>query len=213
MSNSGLIPLIELHYFPSLDWFAVIARHGKVCLEAKEHYTRQSYRNRCRILGPNKVQALSVPIMKTAHKIPIREVRVEPDIRWRNNHWRSIMSGYGKSPFFEHYEQRVRDLIYSGDHYLFDLNLRILSECLDMTGLDIIVEQSAEFMHSTEKTGFLDLRNTINPKKPVSASLEIKSVRYLQAFGQEFVTNLSILDLIFNEGPNAGSILKAMTKG
>ena len=96
-------PVIETQYFPSIYTFALAVYHGSLQLEAHENYAKQTFRNRCRILGANKTQDLSIPVLKTAHKIPITKAKFDPEEGWLKDHIRGVQSAYGNTPFYEYY--------------------------------------------------------------------------------------------------------------
>jgi hypothetical protein len=206
--NSGLI---ELHYFPSLAWFSQCIRFGELKIEACEHYQKQSFRNRARILTANKVADLSVPVLGGG-KQGIREVRIDHKQNWADQHWRTIQSAYGKSPFFEYYAADVWELIMSNEVFLFDLNYKIVTKCRGWLKLKTNFTLSESWEKRVE-SHILDLRDSISAKKPLSPILNFKGLPYYQVFGKDFAPNMSVLDLLFCEGPQANSILRASVFG
>ena len=199
--------IIELHYFPSLPYIASWVYYDEVIIESKENYTKQSFRNRCQIRSANKVEDLIVPIRKGNSNIPIQEVRIDNRQSWLKNHWRAIQSAYGKAPFFDHYAEDIQKILSGMPRFLFDLNLEILEYILTILEINkkIIFTQKYEKEYPAESH---DLRSAIHPKQALDTLFFYNSPRYIQVFGNQFVSNLSIIDLIFCEGPNAIRIIK-----
>ena len=154
---------------------------------------------------------LSIPIIKTGKKIAISEARFEPKGNWLKDHRRGIMSAYGNTPFFEHYEEQIMNCLVPRTDNLLDHNMQILSVCLNIIGAETAIGLTNDFHKKYEKSEYLDLRNIIHPKKALPEGLQVVDIAYSQAFGNVFAPGLSILDLLFNEGPNAISVLAAMT--
>ncbi len=198
--------LIEIQYFPCVAYFACWDNFDGMTLEGEENFQKQSYRNRCYINGPNKVQALSVPVVHEKINIPIREMKIDNSKPWKREHWQSIQTSYGNAPFFEYYEFYFKDLL-SGDYdLLWDLNHDILTKCLELTGLKKIERVSENYLKIVPD-GITDLRNALHPKKQIFPDILFQASPYYQVFGKDFVENLSIIDLIFCEGPRAKSII------
>ncbi|MFN6946155.1 MAG: WbqC family protein [Cytophagaceae bacterium] len=200
--------LIELHYFPCISYFRRLLSCETVFLEAAENYQKQTYRNRCYILGANKIQLLSVPVKKAEGKTSVRDVKIDYSMSWQSIHYRSIVSAYGKSPFFEYYIDYFREVFEKKTEFLFDLNYQILNICAQLMQFELQVKLTSEY-NSVNGAGvkeIADLRNTIIPENrnaPNAANL-----RYQQMFGKEFVHDLSIIDLLFCEGPQAFNYLR-----
>lgn len=198
--------LIELHSFPCIQVFAHLANAKQLCLLADENFQKGSYRNRYHILGPNGVQRLSIPLARGKHEAQtIQDVQIVYAENWAMNHWRSIQAAYGKSPFFIHYEDEVRKLIFSKKEKLWDWNKLALDWCLEQLGLelDIIkVERSSALASEA-----LNLWNSILPKN------QYTTPTYPQVFEEKlgFASNLSILDLLFCQGPMSMDYLLKMS--
>jgi len=200
------IALIELHYLPSLEYFCALQQFDAIELEKCENYVKQSYRNRCYINTAQGVEMLIVPLTSKHGKTLIKDVRIDQSKKWQNNHWRTIESAYRKAPFFEYYSDDLRSILYHKQDFLFDLNLELLSFCLKSIRLNPTLSVSLFYEKVTLKPVF-DLRSQINPKKPASDRNFYKPESYQQVFGSGFVENLSLIDLLFCEGPRATSLL------
>ena len=196
--------IIELHYMPSTVFLAVWQHFDQVIIESKEKFKKQTFRNRCRILTANKIESLIVPVQKASNNIPIQEIRIDYNQNWVHTHWKSIQSAYGNAPFFEHYGQELNDILYKKHRFLFDLNLEILKYILSVLNIekDLLFTQNFIQEYPSDVT---DLRTEIHPKKNLEPIAFYQPV--IQVFGKQFVENLSVIDLIFNEGPNAGEII------
>jgi hypothetical protein len=196
--------LLETQYLPSIPCFVEILSHESLVIEAFEHYQKQTYRNRCRILTSNKINILSVPVINAHRKVLIREVEIDYSQKWMNIHWRSITSAYAKSPFFEYYADYFREVLFKKHRFLFDLNMEMLTLCLKLLRVNISAELSKGYNNAGDMKDVIDLRNKIcqDPKSEI-----IAAIKYTQVFGRQFVPHLSIIDLLFCEGNNASKIL------
>lgn len=206
-SNQGENILIELQYLPSLEYFTCLLQCKDIYIEACEHFVKQTYRNRCHIRGANKVETLSVPIVKGNRKILVKDTKIDYNQKWLGNHWRAITSAYGKAPFFEYYEAYFHDIFYKKIKFLFDLNYELLTLCLKLLQIDKKLILSEKYNKSPEN-GILDLRSVVHPKKGHQQNGFYMPYLYNQVFGKNFVENMSIIDLLFCEGPNAPLVLK-----
>jgi hypothetical protein len=198
--------LIELQYFPPIAYFSLIKGFSALTVEKFEHYQKQTYRNRCYIKTANGVVALVVPLVHNGGKTAIRDVRIDHGQKWVNNHWRTIQSAYGKAPFYEYYHHLFHDILFKKPAFLYDLNLEILKSCLSILKQNIELRETSTF-EKTPGIGIKDCRSVLNPKKADNCNRFFKSVKYQQVFGSKFVDNLSIIDLIFCEGPGAVAVV------
>jgi hypothetical protein len=200
--------LIELQYLPPLEYFSRISGENTVLLEAEENFSKQSYRNRSYIRGANGVQMLNIPVIRGSSKTKIRELRIDHDQAWQNVHWRSILSAYGNAPFFDFYLPYVEPVFLKRETFLWDFNLNLLTLCLDLLGWsDKKVEATETYVHSPEPP-IADVRSVIHPKKSYAENQFFTPIPYIQVFGKDFVPNLSIIDLLFCQGPDSPTVLK-----
>jgi len=202
--KSGL--LIESHFLPSIEYFCALHPHKSIFLEAHEHYVKQSYRNRCYIHAVQGVERLTVPLTGKHGRVAINEVRIDYAVRWQATLWRTIQSAYAQAPYFEHYRDELRHVIFSGEEFLFRLNRSILSLCLHWLRWNKVVTESVDYQPETDME---DLRGIISSKSEYTSRSLFRPVRYRQVFGSTFVPNLSILDLVCCVGPESGSLISA----
>jgi hypothetical protein len=205
------VALIEPHYLPSLEFFCSILSFDKLVLEVTEHYVKQTYRNRCYINTDKGIQVLTVPIVRPTTKIIMMSARIDSQSNWQNIHWRSIQSAYAKAPFFEHYSDKLKNIIYYEHEFLVDLNAALLSFCLANLKLTIPISETMSYGNNVGKE-ITDLRNTIIAKNQSESSTFYQPITYLQVFGNAFVKNLSLIDLLFCAGPDSLRILRTSQK-
>lgn len=199
--------LLELHYLPCLEYFACLMHYDKIQLEAHEHFTRQTYRNRCYVLTANKVDVLTVPVQTARNRIPVRDIRIDYNQAWIRRHWGCLCSAYGKSPFFEYYAPDLEAVYLKKIPHLFDLSSDLLTLCLSWLGIKKDIGYTLSYHTGVDSTQF-DARSLINDKNIGNSYNFYKAVPYHQTFGNDFVPNLSILDLLFNKGPESRQILR-----
>ncbi|GAA0880045.1 WbqC family protein [Algoriphagus jejuensis] len=200
---------IDLHYLPSLEFFAAIAEADELLVFSQDLYQRQSYLNRTRIRLANKVETLSVPIVGRRPKLPLDQVRIDYEQNWQAVHLRSIQSGYGKAPFFEFFFPYIQEILESEAESLWGLNLNLMTICLKLLRLPVKI---TAFSEGEIPLDLLDVRGLIVPGRPFSDRNFYQSIPYSQLFGLNFEPNLSILDLLFCTGPEAGKILRESIK-
>lgn len=202
----SLTILIEAQYLPPVQYFTVLAQAETVYLETQEHYQKRSYRNRSFLAGANGRMLLSVPLKKGKHQqMPITDVEVDYKRPWFGEHWHSIKSAYGKSPFFDYYAEAIEAPLRRKPSRLFTLNRLLLKALLRQLGLEVAVLETQAYGQVPE--GTLDLREAIHPKHP---KLPFEAPPYPQVFQDRhgFIPNLSILDLLFCTGPQAPLLLE-----
>lgn len=198
--------LVDLQYLPPLAYFVLLQAGAPVLLDAHEHYVKQSYRNRCYIKGPHQVEKLTVPVQGGNKKIKASEICIDYRQKWVQQHWRALQAAYGKAPYFEHYAPYFEAVYAQQPERLWELNHRLLTLCLKLLQLDTTIRFTDTYLDHTD-SAVLDFRGGINPKKSTIVEKIYRPVRYNQIFGKDFAYNLSIVDLLFCEGPAAKLIL------
>ncbi len=204
--------LLSTATFPNLEYFAAIAAAGEVWIEACETYARQSFRNRYYIAGSESRQMLVVPVLRPqGNHTPIHQVLPDNRVQWQRNHLRAIETAYNRSAFFLYYRDVTEALFDTHNLTLLQWNTRVLRHLLEILRIDAVVHYTEVFVEKPEN--FFDLRQSIHPKKK-AALLKVIPEPYFQPFSPKygFLPNLSILDLIYNQGPQAGLYIKQLAQ-
>lgn len=194
--------LLSTAYFPPVAWFALAAR-GPFLLEACENYQKQSYRNRCHILSSDGAQMLQVPVVHGA-SWAIRDVLVDYSTPWVLRTQRALDTAYESSAFYEYYRDDVFALLDAQPPTLWELNLSTIRWALGALGIPCLLEESADF--AVPGTVADDFRYSLHPKLPPV----VPEKPHYQVFRDKlggFTAGLSVLDLIFNDGPGAISFV------
>ena len=201
--------LLHLPYFGPVSHFKEVVKPGLIWFENEDNYQKQTYRNRMYIYGANGKLLLNIPIKHLPKTVPkkhqkYKDVKLEGDFPWQKQHWKSLKSSYQTSPFFEFYEDDIAPLYHQDYTFLMDFNydcFKVIYECLQ---LEIDYKKTAEYIR--EPKDLVDKRNLINAKNDIGIP------EYRQVFMEKegFLSNLSMLDLMFNEGPNSLNYLKQL---
>ena len=199
--------LLHPTYFPNIATFTAMIQAESVYFEMHDNYVKQTYRNRCYIYGANGKLALNIPVtFSQKNRQKYKDVRIFNDENWQDQHWKSLLSAYHTSPFFEFYEDDLQPLFKKKADFLFDFNLNCFETICDCLQMDLNPEKTKEFQAHPE-SNIKDLRYLVNAKKEPSFNLK----SYTQVFDSKhgYLPNLSILDLLFNEGPNTLNYLES----
>lgn len=224
-----MILLTELQYQPPAALFAELLRADGLLLEAHEHYRKQTFRNRCLIRTAQGVQPLTVPVVdgNRAEKVSVAAIEIDYRQNWIHRHWRTLQTAYGNSPYFEYYADYLHDIYVRKPILLFDLNLQFLRLLLRCFRLPLPLSLTANYLPdysaqpSLENYGLatatlplVDRRDWLTPKavsktaEPDSPAAHLLVRPYPQVFGPGFEPGLSVLDLLFSQGPAAGAFLR-----
>lgn len=203
--NNGAI--LSLFYLPPIEYFDKIIKHrDKILIEAFEHFPKQTYRNRASIHSPNAKLDLIIPVLKGRQiRTLIKDVKISYEFDWQRLHWLSMQTSYRSSAFFEFYEDEFAPFYEKKYEYLFDYNEALLNLLFKLLKLDIKYEYTNNY--EKEYIDLEDYRNAIHPK--IQSTYQTKP--YFQVFEDRngFMPNLSIVDLLFNQGPKSGQFIQS----
>ena len=202
--------LLSTAFFAPIQYFSKLVAYPEIYIEQHENFIKQTYRNRTVILGANGPISLIVPVEKgRGPKIKIKDLRIAYDEEWQRNHWRTIFSAYNSSPFFEYYADDLEPFFRKKHEFLFDYNQKITETILEILEIPASLNFTEEFGKVPENC--LNLREQISPKThKINEDPNFSPQEYTQVFAEKFgfVPGLSILDLLFNEGPSAHELLE-----
>jgi hypothetical protein len=200
--------LIDLHFLPSLEYFCLLADFDNICFEKHEHYVKQSYRNRCFIKTTQGIEMLSVPLTNKHGKVSYADVMIDYSTRWQNVFSRTLESAYRNSPYYEHYIDELHKIIYSHKSSIFEFNFELLSFCLRSLKWSRHLSVTSQY-EKVVNGSFSDRRSLITTRNTYIERGIYRPTPYYQVFGSSFEDNLSVLDLLFCTGPEAGRVLMA----
>lgn len=201
--------LLSTAYFGPVHYYARYLHHEEVYLEQYENFAKQTFRNRCVILAGNGPVSLVVPVVKgRGPKILIKDIEISYDTEWQRNQWQTIVSAYNSSPYFEYYQDELFSFFQNKSRFLLDHNMRIHELLCDFMEVENKLQLTEDFESIPENT--MNLRQSISPKIKENPDFAFQPKPYIQVFREKynFIPNLSILDLLFNEGPNTYDVLK-----
>ena len=191
--------IIETQYFPCLTAMKAMVNSSNLSIEQNEHYEKMSFRNRSIITGSNGLIALSIPLTAGRNqRSKITEVRIDNSVKWQDQHWKSIVSCYGKAPFFDYFEMKFGRFFKDNYETLFDYNNAILKTLLSIFKSPTLLSYTDTYEKEVE--GYKDLRNTYLPKNYNQVDKEITPYNQVFLSKLGFVPNLSIIDYLCCEG-------------
>jgi len=203
MIDKGVV--LPMLYLPPVEYFLALNKHKpNVLIEGEEHFPKQTYRNRANICSPDGVLTLTVPVIKGAkNHTKIKDVKISYDFKWQRLHWMGLQACYRRSAYFEYYEDDFAPFYEHKENFLFDYNQQLLQLLIKLTKIKTTLTYT-----ETYELGYpalTDLRNTISPKN----EKDLEQKPYFQVFEEKqgFMKNLSIVDLLFNQGPQAVNYL------
>lgn len=196
--------LLGSTYFGPVQWYQKLNRYENCVIEQHDNFIKQTYRNRCVIPTTNGLQSLSIPVTTIADaqisKTSMKDIHISDHGNWRHIHWNALCSAYGESPFFEYYQDDIRPFFEKKWEFLIDFNMEITQKVNELLDIHPTISLSDEFATSLNE-GFVDFRDVIRPKHPGKDD-DFQPKKYYQVYQHkyDFQPNMSILDLLFNEG-------------
>jgi len=181
-------------YFPSITYLSALSEADQAQIEWHEHFQKQTIRTRCEILTANGILRLSIPVLhESGKKTPIKEVVIDHTGTWKNDHWRAIQSAYALAPYFEDYAESIKGIIFADDVFLWEKNercLRLMEQVLDHSFQHVYTESFEGISGDQAKNAYLS-----------NANWDKKPYQQVFSYDREFTPNLSMIDLLMNEGP------------
>ena len=196
--------LIHPNYFPNIHQFTQIIKANNILFEVSDNYQKQTFRNRTYIYGANGKLGLFIPVIHTHNNRELfKDVKISYDSNWMDLHLKSLQSAYRSSPYFEYFEDDFIKLYSEKEKFLADFNIKCIRLISNLLDLDLDYKISGEYVEKTND--IIDLRDLSNARK----EKKIDTPKYIQVFESKhgYINNLSILDLLFSEGPNSVSLI------
>lgn len=197
--------LLPIFYLPPISWFSVLLNgNEKIIFEQYEHFPKQTYRNRANIYGANGKLSLIIPIHHTGKRI-LKDIEISYAENWQKLHWKSIKTAYQSSPYFEFYEDKLKEIFDTEEKSLIKFNLRAIKIILNILKIEKTYSLNSEYMKNPKAENF---RDSFSAKQPT----EFKMDEYYQTFSDKFgfLSDLSIIDLICNKGPESATYIKTI---
>ena len=193
-------------YFPSISHLVTLVQSEKAIFEVEDNFQKQTNRNRTYIYSPNGIQLLNIPVKHSKDsRQKTKDIKIETDFDWQKQHFKSLEAAYRSSPFFEFFEDDIRPIFEKKHDFLLDLNFESLEIVLKCLRMKVEYDKTIEYFPQVASSEITDFRNLVDGKKDIS-----EFTKYTQVFDYKhgFINNLSVLDLIFNEGKYAIDYLK-----
>jgi hypothetical protein len=191
-------------YLPPIEYFSCLNKYKTILIDVFENYIKQTYRNRCSIYTANGKLTLSIPVKKVdGNHTRVKDIEIDYSQPWQKLHWRAIESAYNSSPFFLYYRDDLKPFYHKKYKFLSDLNNEMLAILCKLIGIKTEIYFSERYIEPS--LHLIDFRDAFSPKKKSS----LVHNRYKQVFDDKysFIPNLSIIDLLFNEGKFSRKLL------
>ena len=208
MSASQII--LPTAYLPPINWWVLALHFKSIVIELCETYPKQSYRNRCHIYSANGMQSLSIPVIRSeGNHTPTSKILIDYSKSWQMNHWRALEAAYSRTPYYLFYRDYFYPFFSQRTETLHEYNQQLIRLLLSLLKLNIDIAVSEDYVKLDPSD---DYRLLIHPKKDPSATGIQQYSRYIQAFETKFgfLANLSVIDLLFHEGPAASVYLRQL---
>ena len=196
--------LIHPNYFPNIHQFTQIIKANNILFEVSDNYQKQTFRNRTYIYGANGKLGLFIPVIHShKNRELFKDVKISYESNWMDLHLKSLQSAYRSSPYFEYFEDDFIKLYSKKEKFLADFNIKCIKLISNLLDLNLDFKISNEYVEKTND--IIDLRDLSNARK----EKKIETPKYIQVFESKhgYINNLSIIDLIFSEGPNSVSLI------
>lgn len=201
--------ILSSAYFAPVQWYQKLNRYENIVIEQHDNFIKQTYRNRCVIATTQGLQALTIPVERPSDarldKTQLKDICISDHGNWRHLHWKALLSAYGESPFFEYYADDIHPFYEKKYKFLLDFNMEINEKMMELLDIEkSSLSLSNEYSSYEGDSDTVDFREVIRPKHP-GEDKEWQPKKYYQVYQQKFgfQPNLSILDLLFNEGNEA----------
>jgi len=193
--------VLPMFYLPPVEYFAKLNIYrANILIEKEEHFPKQTYRNRANVYTPDGVLGLTVPVIKgSKNHTKVKDIKISYDFNWQRLHWLSLQACYRRSAYFEYYEDELAPFYEKKFDYLFDYNEQLLQFVLKAMKMKIDFKYTESYEANYPE--LIDYRESINPKRET----DFNQKPYFQVFEDRkgFIKNLSIVDLLFNQGPHS----------
>lgn len=196
--------ILSSAYLAPIQYYSKLIHYPTCIIEHYEHYTKQTYRSRCEVCSPNGAITMSVPLIKRGKRQAVKDIKISYDYNWQQLHWRTLEAGYRRSPYFEYYEDDFRPFYEEKKHiFLVDLNEELQQVVFELLKIKPVYAFTESYKESYDNTD--DYRNVISPKNSIVSDVLYQPKTYSQVFETRhgFIPNLSIVDLLFNQGSRA----------
>jgi len=196
--------LIHPNYFPNIHQFTQIIKANNILFEVSDNYQKQTFRNRTYVYGANGKLGLFIPVIHShKNRELFKDVKISYESNWMDLHLKSLQSAYRSSPYFEYFEDDFIKLYSKKEKFLVDFNIKCIKLISNLLDLNLDFKISNEYVEKTND--IIDLRDLSNARK----EKKIETPKYIQVFESKhgYINNLSIIDLIFSEGPNSVSLI------
>jgi len=195
--------LIYPTYFPSISHYIAMIDAQSVTFEVEDTFQKQTNRNRMYIYSPNGIQMLNIPVKHDSANSNFKDIKIDNQNNWQKNHFKSLEAAYKNSPFYEYFVDDLNPIFEKKHEFMLDLNFEVFELVNAALGISIPLEKTTEYLHEVSDKS--DFRYLVNGKKDTTIIEP-----YTQVFDNKygFINNLSILDLLFNEGRYAVDYLK-----